>query len=149
MANRYWVGGTGTWNTTSTTNWSASSGGPSGASVPTSADSVFFDLGGTVTMTGALNCLDLTVTFGFVTFNTGTTPTLAVAGNIYLPSYLVTWNSTGTITLTATTAKTIETGGTILNCNVTVSGAGGTKTLQDPLTLGPTDRKSTRLNSSH
>ena len=66
MANRYWVGGTGTWNTTSTTNWSASSGGSSGASVPTSADSVFFDQNSTytVTMTGALNCLDITVSTG-------------------------------------------------------------------------------------
>ena len=63
MADRYWRGGTGTWNTTSTTNWSATSGGPSGASVPTVADSVFFDQAGTytVTMTGALNGLDITV----------------------------------------------------------------------------------------
>jgi hypothetical protein len=42
MADRYWVGGTGTWNIT-TTNWSASSGGASGASVPTVNDNVFFD----------------------------------------------------------------------------------------------------------
>jgi hypothetical protein len=42
MANRFWVGGTGTWNNT-TTNWSASSGGAGGASVPTINDSVFFD----------------------------------------------------------------------------------------------------------
>lgn len=41
MANRYWVGGGGTW--TSTTKWSASSGGASGASVPTTFDDVFFD----------------------------------------------------------------------------------------------------------
>ena len=51
MADRYWVGGAGTWDTTSTTNWSASSGGASGASVPTSADSVFFDQAGTYTVT--------------------------------------------------------------------------------------------------
>ena len=70
MANRYWVGGTGTWNTTSTTNWSASSGGASGASVPTAADSVFFDQAGTytVTLTGALTCLDFTHSAGAVTF---------------------------------------------------------------------------------
>ena len=37
MADRYWVGGAGTWNTTSTTNWSTASGGSSGASVPTAA----------------------------------------------------------------------------------------------------------------
>ena len=43
MANRYWVGSTGTWTLTLTTNWSASSGGSSGASAPTSADDVYFD----------------------------------------------------------------------------------------------------------
>lgn len=43
MANRYWVGGTGTWDASSTANWSATSGGASGASAPTSADPVFID----------------------------------------------------------------------------------------------------------
>lgn len=41
MADRYWVGGAGDWFNTSS--WSTSSGGFSGASVPTSADNVFFD----------------------------------------------------------------------------------------------------------
>lgn len=41
MANRYWVGGSGNWNSTS--KWSTTSGGASGASVPTSSDDVFFD----------------------------------------------------------------------------------------------------------
>jgi hypothetical protein len=40
MADRYWVGGTGTWDGTSTANWAASSGGGSGASVPTDRKSV-------------------------------------------------------------------------------------------------------------
>jgi hypothetical protein len=54
MANRYWVGGTGTWDTTSTANWSATSGGAAGASVPTTADTVYFDsLSGTGTCTTA------------------------------------------------------------------------------------------------
>jgi hypothetical protein len=43
MANRYWVGGAGTWDESSTTNWSTSSGGGGGASVPTAADDVYFD----------------------------------------------------------------------------------------------------------
>ena len=43
MANRYWVGAGGTWDQTSTTHWSATSGGASGASVPTPTDNVFFD----------------------------------------------------------------------------------------------------------
>lgn len=43
MANRYWVGGTGTWDNASTTNWSATSGGAAGASAPVATDNVFFD----------------------------------------------------------------------------------------------------------
>lgn len=53
MAVRYWVGGTGTWDTTSTTNWSATSGGAGGASAPTSADSVVMNASsgaGTITL---------------------------------------------------------------------------------------------------
>lgn len=53
MAARYWVGGTGTWNTTNTTNWSTASGGTGGASVPDTADDVYFDASsgsGTVTI---------------------------------------------------------------------------------------------------
>ena len=43
MATRYWVGGSGTWTASNTANWSASSGGPGGASAPTSVDDVVFD----------------------------------------------------------------------------------------------------------
>ena len=65
MANRYWVGGSGTWDTTATANWSASSGGASGASAPTSADAVFIDAnsgGGTVTLGENVSILTLTLT---------------------------------------------------------------------------------------
>ena len=53
MANRYWVGGSGTWDATNTANWSATSGGAGGASVPSLTDVVFFNAssgGGTVTL---------------------------------------------------------------------------------------------------
>lgn len=43
MANRYWVGGTDTWNNSAGTKWATTSGGAGGASVPTSSDDVFFD----------------------------------------------------------------------------------------------------------
>ena len=65
MANRYWVGNGGTWDGSSTTHWSATSGGAGGASVPTSADSVYFDtnsftaLGGVVTLTGYVPAYDI------------------------------------------------------------------------------------------
>jgi len=41
MADRYWIGGTGSWSDTA--HWSTSSGGSGGASVPTSADDVYFN----------------------------------------------------------------------------------------------------------
>jgi hypothetical protein len=137
MANRYWVGGTGTWNTSSTTNWSASSGGTSGASVPTAADSVFFDQAGTytVTMTGALLCLDITVSAGVVTFATGTTPTLAITGSMSLLVGTV-WNSTGAITFNSTTTgKTITTNGVTINAQIVLNGVGGGWSLGSSLTL--------------
>ena len=41
MANRYWIGGSGDW--TDTANWSTTSGGSGGASVPTASDDVYID----------------------------------------------------------------------------------------------------------
>jgi len=44
MATFYWVGGSGTWDGSSTTNWSLTSGGAGGAGVPNSAtDDVIFN----------------------------------------------------------------------------------------------------------
>lgn len=43
MANRYWVNNAGIWSSSNTANWSTTSGGAGGASVPTSADAVIFD----------------------------------------------------------------------------------------------------------
>lgn len=43
MATKYWVGGAGTWDLSSTTHWSNSSGGASGATAPTATDDVVFD----------------------------------------------------------------------------------------------------------
>lgn len=62
MADRYWVGGNGTWSATNTTNWSSTSGGSGGASVPTSSDNVVFDTSSnssgvlTVTVAGGVQC---------------------------------------------------------------------------------------------
>lgn len=52
-ASRFWVGGTGTWDRTTTTHWASSSNGASGASAPGSADTATLDGssgGGTVTV---------------------------------------------------------------------------------------------------
>lgn len=53
MAVYYWVAGNGTWDGTTTTNWSATSGGAGGAGVPTTADDAIINSasgGGTCTI---------------------------------------------------------------------------------------------------
>ena len=147
MADRYWVGGTGTWNTTSTTNWSASSGGASGASVPTASDLVIFDQSSTytVTLTGALTCLNFTVSAGTVTFSS--TGTLTISGSLSLVSATV-WSATGTITFAATSGtNTITTNGVSISAPITFDGVGGTFQLGSALTLGST-RTTTLTNGT-
>ena len=63
MATYYWVGGGGTWDTSTTTNWSLTSGGSGSAGVPTSADDVIFNASSgpvspisTVTVSGIAVC---------------------------------------------------------------------------------------------
>lgn len=124
MANRYWVGGTGTWDTTDTTHWSASSGGSNGASVPTSSDSVFFDSGsgspGTITCTGVLNCLDFTTSVSGWTI-TQTSATISVYGNFTLNSG-TTWSLNNQLIFAATTGTpTITTNGVSIGGPVVVN----------------------------
>ena len=91
MATRFWViGGTGNWS--STTNWSATSGGASGASVPSTADTATFNsLSGVGTAT-----VDSSVTIQTLTM-TGFTGTLAFGTNT------ISLNSIGTIFTGAST----------------------------------------------
>ena len=126
---RYWVNGTGTWNATSTTNWSNTSGGSGGASVPTSADAVVFDAASddtnyTVTCTGTLRCGSLTFAApasGVVTW--AGTGALAVHGNLTLPATGLTRIYNGAITFTgSTTGNTITTNGVSLASAITING---------------------------
>ena len=145
MADRYWVGGTGTWNSTSTTNWAASSGGGTGASVPTAADNVFFDANSnvgtgafTVTMADSPRvCNDITISGldGAMTL-AGTSIGLTVSGSLSFPATNLTRTYTGTTTFNATTTgKTITTNGVAFGGPVTLDGAGGGWTLGSALTL--------------
>lgn len=78
-ANRYWVGGTGNWNSTS--HWATSSNGTGGASVPTSSDDVYFDANsfstGDQTVTININASCRNIDFSGASNN----PTLAGASN--------------------------------------------------------------------
>lgn len=85
MADRYWRGGTGTWNGVNTTNWSTTSGGAGGASVPTSSDNVFFNAssgGGTCTATGDRDCANFTTTGYTGTFSANSS--IQSYGNVLL-----------------------------------------------------------------
>jgi len=91
MAVRYWVGGSGTWDNSSTTNWSTTSGGTGGASAPTASDDVIINGSsgsGTITASGASFCASLVCT-GYI----GT-----LAGTISGMSGDVTLSSGGTYT---------------------------------------------------
>jgi len=133
MANRYWVGAggaTGTRWDTDTAKWSATSGGAGGASVPTTADDVFF------TNLSTRSCEIFTGNTGAKSINcTGYTNTISgtaaitVAGSVTLVAGM-TYTHTGTMTLSGT--GTLTTAGKTFS-GVTVSGSGITVTLGDAL----------------
>jgi hypothetical protein len=134
---RYWVGGTGTWTTT-TTNWAFTSGGASGAPAPTAQDPVFFDQATTytVTLTGALTCFDMTVSAGTVTFTS--TGTITNSGSISLIAG-TTWSATGLLTFSSTSSgRTVTTNGITINSPITFNGVGGVWSLGSALTTGLT-----------
>jgi len=89
MANRYWVGGNGTWNTTNTANWSTTSGGTGGASVPTSADIAVFNASSgaaVVTLSGTLSCAYIFADTGFtgtIDFGSSTIHMYSAAYGLY------------------------------------------------------------------
>ena len=134
MANRYWVAGTGTnyWTDAGTANWSASSGGAGGASVPTSADDVFFDanssnflgwLGGT-RIAKSINCT------GYTGGNFGGSGALQLSGNL---TYSSTMTLTGETSITFLASATITTQNLVPTLSrarsITVNGSGITVTL--------------------
>lgn len=144
MADRYWVGGTGTWDSTNTANWSTSSGGAGGASVPTAADNVIFDAGSdagadfTVTMANTPRvCNDFTASgLDFTMTLAGTSIGLTVSGSLEFPATNFTRAYTGTTTFNATTAgKTVTTNGVSFGSSVIFDGAGGGWTLGSAISL--------------
>lgn len=131
MANRYWVGGTASWDGTAGTKWALTSGGAGGEPVPTSADDVFFDANSganTVTIatgnTGAktINCT------GYIGTILGTAA-ITVSGNITLVAGM-SWSHSGTVTINANCILT--TAGKVFSPFI-VSGAGITVSLGDAL----------------
>ena len=148
MADRYWVGGAGTWDATTTTNWATSTGGAGGASAPTSADNVIFDTLSnatlyTVTVGTDAVCNDLTADgalVGNVTFSLAATVNLDCFGSFTLAATGITWAGTGGCTLSfksTSTGKTVTTNGiSLTSTRLDFDGVGGAWTLGSALTFG-------------
>lgn len=105
MAARYWVGGSATWDATAGTKWATVDGGVGGATVPTSADDVYFTAAsGAVSVTPSVSmCANLNFT-GFTGSFIGTLG-ISVYGN-FTASSSMTWTNTGTISIFGTCALT-------------------------------------------
>jgi hypothetical protein len=148
MATKYWVGGDGTWDASTTSNWADSSGGAGGAAAPTAADDVVFDAASNTLL------LPFAVTIGAGAvcrdFSTGGAGgaldgvmTLAgsaawtVHGSLTFPAANLSRTYTGTITFAATsTGKTITTNGVTLTGGAVIfDGVGGGWTLGSALTV--------------
>jgi len=137
MANRYWVGGTATWDGTAGSKWALTTGGAGGQAVPTTADTVFFDANSganTVTIgTGAV-CSALTMT-GFTGTLAFGTNTISVAGTGTVFTGATTYSVSGTplilVTNTSGTARAITTGAVseAQSISFNVNAGGGTLTV--------------------
>jgi len=111
VADRYWVGGTASWDGTAGTKWATTSGGTGGASVPTKSDDVFF----TNLSTGT--CTIATGNTGAKSINcTGFTGTIAgsanmeVEGSVTLSSGM-NYTHTGTFRFSGSGTWTLTTAG--------------------------------------
>lgn len=137
MADRYWVGGAGTWNATALLKWALTSGGIGGQAVPTAADDVYFDAasGAVAVLIGASTCKNLTFT-GFTGSLGASTSTLNCSGSLTMIPITSDW--TGTINFLSTTAQTITSNGFTFNNALRFNGIGGTFAFQDALTQGST-----------
>ncbi len=132
-ASRFWVGGTGTWDSSTTTHWAATTGGSGGQTVPGSSDAVTFDgssgggtvtvnFGGTITVQ-SITCGAFTGTLDFSANNNSVTLLLSGTAFSGTGSATRTLNlGSGTWTLTGANATwTIAT-----TTGLTFSGASST-----------------------
>jgi hypothetical protein len=134
MADRYWVGGTASWDGTAGTKWALTSGGAGGQAVPTSADDVFFDAAsGAVTVTVSATGVAKSINFTGFTGTFAGSSGLTVSGSVTLAAGMtvtytgaVTFNATGTL---ITAGKTFT--------SFTILGAATTFGLGDALAVRP------------
>lgn len=138
MADRYWVGGTGFW--TNTARWSATSGGTSGASVPTINDDVFIDANsGTGLYTVYVESPATSKSFR-ATSTSGCTVSMAsgtvqIGGTIEMDD-TVSFITGAQITITGSGTLYFGSGTSFINSPLIVDGPGITVTLLSAFSLG-------------
>jgi hypothetical protein len=119
MANRFWVGGSGTWDNSSTTNWALTSGGAGGNSAPTTGDVVFFDANSgtaaTVTVESTAVSAATTIDKSDITLSLNGNATLVISTNVLtLTSGTITLNNNiltiGAFSSSNSNARTINFG---------------------------------------
>ena len=112
MATYFWVGGSGTWDASSTANWSLTSGGLPGVAAPNNTDTVIFDsASGTGTCTTASGSACATATLNSATLG------LTLGANHTM---------SGTFTLTL---GTLTLGSNTLSCNIFASNNSNTRSI--------------------
>jgi hypothetical protein len=138
MADRYWVGGAGTWDATTTTNWSATSGGSGGASAPTSVDNVIFNSASSSPSTAYAVTIGTSATALNITIGNPFSGVVTFTGTNNINCYGSWTNAAGVVFsvsgnlnfLSATTGRTITTNGVSLGLlNVVPITVGGGWTL--------------------
>lgn len=118
----YWVGGAGTWDNTSATNWAASSGGAGGAGVPDYLDYVIFDSASNsatyqVTIGTTAAARDVTAAgplTGTLTFAFGTTGAILMFGQWQNNATGVAFTGSGSINWITSISCGIDTNGVSL-----------------------------------
>ena len=130
-ADRYWVGGSGNWN--NSLNWSATSGGQGGASVPTSSDNVFFDnlsfnsLSQVVIINSTAYCNNISVASDVIhfTLSANQNALLEINGNVFFDGYF-TNNFYGTIQFAGSGIKSVNFSNNYPKGNINFSGLNST-----------------------
>jgi hypothetical protein len=140
LTTAYWVGGTGTWNASSATNWASTSGGAGGAGVPAAGSTVIFDANsgtGTVTISTGATCSYITCTSASSSLLFSSAATLACTGAI----------ANGAINITSGGWTGVNGGLTIDNAGYTTSlSISSGRNFNSPVTYQPSSATSSVLS---
>lgn len=150
---RYWVGNGGNWN--STTKWSASSGGASGASIPLCHDTAVFD-SQSITSASQTITINTQVIPGLDFANVLNSPTIGITitnGNVYTTGSMAYKAGLGTsggtvVMFIGRSAHTLTTGGVAIVSPLQVNTFGGSLTLLDNYTSGSASSAFTHLSGT-